>query len=102
MDRPIIAAAILALACQLPAAHAEKPPKGERKRPDPNQMFAWKDTDGDGAISLAEFKAGMPEKAAAKADARFRKVDADNDGRITLTEFTTAMEQRPKPKQKDK
>jgi Ca2+-binding EF-hand superfamily protein len=64
---------------------------GERKRPDPEQIFKKKDANGDGALSLEEYKAGMPDKALAKADGRFKKLDSSGDGKLSLDELKAGM-----------
>jgi Ca2+-binding EF-hand superfamily protein len=64
---------------------------GERKRPDPEQIFKKKDANGDGALSLEEYKAGMPEKALTRADERFKKLDSSGDGKLSLDEFKAGM-----------
>jgi Ca2+-binding EF-hand superfamily protein len=64
---------------------------GEKKRPDPEQIFKKKDANGDGALSLEEYKAGMPDKALAKADGRFKKLDSSGDGKLSLDELKAGM-----------
>jgi Ca2+-binding EF-hand superfamily protein len=64
---------------------------GERKRPDPEQIFKKKDANGDGALSLEEYKAGMPEKALTRADGRFKKLDSSGDGKLSLDELKAGM-----------
>ena len=64
---------------------------GEKKRPDPEQIFKRKDADADGALSLEEYKKGMPEKALGKADARFKKLDTSGDGKLSLDEFKAGL-----------
>jgi Ca2+-binding EF-hand superfamily protein len=61
------------------AADAAKP------KPDPEKVFAKKDTNGDKSLSLDEFKAGA--KDAAKAEAAFKAKDKDGDGKLSLEEF---------------
>jgi len=62
-----------------------------KKGPDPAKVFARKDTNTDGALTLEEFKAGMKDKALDNADKRFRKIDADSDGKLTLEEFKAGL-----------
>jgi Ca2+-binding EF-hand superfamily protein len=70
-------------------------PKKER---DPAKFFQKKDANGDGFLTLEEFKAGMPEKAAEKAGARFAKLDANGDAKVSLDEFKAGMEKGAKRK----
>ncbi|MFM7135964.1 MAG: EF-hand domain-containing protein [Planctomycetota bacterium] len=60
---------------------------GEKKRPDPELIFKKRDANGDGLLTLEEFKTGLPERALAKADARFKKLDTSGDGKVSLDEF---------------
>lgn len=69
--------------------------EGEKKRPDPEQIFKRKDADADGSLSLEEYKKGLPEKALARADERFKKLDTSGDGKLSLDEFKAGM----KPKE---
>jgi len=83
----------VAVACCLavPAVAAD----GDKKAPNPEKVFQKRDANGDGSLSLEEFKAGMPEKALTRADARFKKLDANGDGKLSLDEFKAGM----KPKE---
>ena len=81
---------VVAVACglALPAFAAD----GEKKPPpDPEKVFKRKDANGDGMLSLEEFKTNLPEQAAAKADARFKKLDTSGDGKLSLDEFKAGM-----------
>jgi Ca2+-binding EF-hand superfamily protein len=98
MSRPFICrllAPVVVCGCLSAAFAAE----GEKKGPDPERAFKKRDADGDGALSLEEFKVGMPEKALARADARFKKLDTSGDGKLSLEEFKVGMQRRPKPAQ---
>lgn len=70
---------------------AARAAEGDKKRPDPEQVFKRKDADADGSLSLEEFKKGMPEKALARADERFKKLDTSGDGKLSLDEFKAGM-----------
>ena len=61
------------------------PPRGPR--PPFGDMFEKKDADKDGKLTLVEFKSGMPEERAAKADEYFKKIDANSDGAIDKEEM---------------
>lgn len=80
---------------------------GDRRGPagDPEARFKAADTDGNGTISLAEFKAGhekrmaaMKERMGDKFDASkapnpdeiFKKIDANGDGQATKEEMKNA------------
>jgi hypothetical protein len=50
----------------------------------PGGRLAQLDTDGNGAVSLAEYNAGM--------NARLARLDANHDGKVTRDEFRAARE----------
>jgi hypothetical protein len=77
-------ASTLALADDKPAP----PPPPPGGRPNPEEIFKKLDTNGDGSISLEEFKAGpRAQKDPAKAEEAFKKMDTNGDGKVTLEEF---------------
>lgn len=55
--------------------------------PPPGGHFSGLDTDGDGALSLAEAEAGAPRLAA-----NFASLDADGDGLVTRAEMQASRE----------
>lgn len=63
---------------------------------DPQKLFARKDTNSDGFLSLDEYKTGMKDKQLEKADKRFKKIDSSGDGKVSFDEFKAGM---PKPKE---
>lgn len=76
-------------------AQAADKPKGQ---PDPAKAFARKDADGDGQLTLDEFKTGLKDKALENADKRFKKLDADGNGKISMDEFKAGMNRQKKAK----
>jgi Ca2+-binding EF-hand superfamily protein len=86
-------AAVLALGVTLLPAAADAAP--EKKAADPQKVFNRKDANGDGSLSLDEFKAGMKPEVAEKADKRFKKIDGNGDGKLSFDEFKAGL---PKPK----
>jgi Ca2+-binding EF-hand superfamily protein len=96
MFRTLCAGALVAAVgfCGMTSWAADAPKKDR----DPAKFFDKKDINGDGFLSLDEFKAGMPEKAAGKADARFAKVDANGDSKVSRDEFKAGMEKAQKRK----
>jgi Ca2+-binding EF-hand superfamily protein len=70
----------------------EQPPVAPQSAPAPamaSKRFQKLDKDGDGRISLDEFKA--MGKDPAKREKRFRKLDANHDGYLTPDEFAAGM-----------
>ncbi|WP_158847524.1 EF-hand domain-containing protein [Algibacter sp. L1A34] len=65
----------------------------DKKKPDPEKMFASYDTDEDKLISLDEFKSKKRKKEmeAAVLEKRFAKIDTDSNGTLTLDEFKAGM-----------
>jgi Ca2+-binding EF-hand superfamily protein len=82
-------AAVVAVSVLVSATQAADPPK---KAPDPAKVFAKKDTNGDGSLSLDEFKAGLKQKALETADKRFKRSDSNADGKLSLDEFKAGMQ----------
>lgn len=72
------AAAILAAAAVPAFADAKEP-----RRAGADRAFAQMDADGDGKVSLEEFKAA----AAARAEKRFSVMDADGDGFLSADDL---------------
>ena len=94
--RLMIAFTCLGLSAALTSsAGAEEKPK---KKPDPAKIFAKKDANGDGSLTLEELKSGMKGKALENAEKRFEKMDKDGDGKVSLEEFEAAIGQQKKKK----
>lgn len=78
--------AVLAIASGF--AFAQDSPKKERKQRDPEAVFKKLDTDGNGSLSLDEFKASpMGKRNEERATKIFGKMDADSNGSVSLDEF---------------
>jgi Ca2+-binding EF-hand superfamily protein len=77
-------------ACVSPSFAAKK-----SKKSGADAAFKKLDSNGDGKISLAEFKAGQKKKSKGKkgkgkdkdVTAAFRKLDKNKDGFLSLSEF---------------
>ncbi len=66
------------------------------KAVDPQKIFAKKDANSDGSLTLEEYKTGMKDKQLENADKRFKKSDSNGDGKLSFDEFKAGM---PKPKE---
>jgi hypothetical protein len=81
----------------------DAPKQGGRKHRDPEKVFNKLDSDGNGAVSLEEFKASpRAQKNPAKAEEIFKKIDADGNGGINLEEFKAHRPNHPPRKHKKK
>lgn len=58
------------------------------------EHFKRLDTNGDGAIDAADFKARSDERAAWETKRRMHVLDKDSDGKVTVEEFTARARQR--------
>jgi hypothetical protein len=90
MTKWLGSALVFGLACLIAVGSAlaqEKEKKGERPR-DPEAAFKKLDTNGDGKLTLEEWKKSpLGSKDETKAEAMFKKMDADSDGSVTLEEY---------------
>ena len=73
---------------------AAAPGEGNKTPPDPAKVFARKDTNKDGSLTLDEFQAGLNDKRLERAPQRFKTLDTSRDGKVSLDEFKAG----PKPK----
>lgn len=63
-------------------------PGGRRGGGNPEEFFKKLDSNGDGGISLDEFKAGpRAQKDPSKAEERFKQLDTNGDGKLSLEEL---------------
>lgn len=76
-----LAALFTAILCGSPADAQEK------KKPDLDAQFKRLDKNGDGKLSLEEFKGNRTGEKAEKAETQFKRMDKNNDGFLTLEEF---------------
>jgi hypothetical protein len=80
---------------ETPAAESPAKPEGDKKnkpKPSPQERFKKLDKNGDGFLSIDEFRGKKTAEEAAEA---FKKMDTDGDGKISLEEFSA-----PQPKKK--
>jgi len=77
-------ALIVACGLAVPAVAADDKPK---EKPSPEEQFKKMDKNGDGKLSLDEFKGKRQGDKATKAEETFKKKDKDNDGSLSLEEF---------------
>ncbi|MDB5100266.1 MAG: hypothetical protein JWM80_4687 [Cyanobacteria bacterium RYN_339] len=82
-----LAVALLSALVAAPAAFAADPAPNGKDHARPS--FEMLDTNKDGNITLAEFKASMAKhpKMAARADKMFARLDKNKDGKIDKAEF---------------
>ena len=72
-----------------PAADA----KPEKPKMTPEERFKKLDKDGDGKLSIDEFRG---KKEASEAEEAFKKLDANGDGAISLEEFSAGGQKKKK------
>ncbi|MEI8242447.1 MAG: EF-hand domain-containing protein [bacterium] len=101
---------VAAVLCAGVVVQAEEPAKADQPKrqgqPPPEEMYKKIDTNGDGQISLDEFKASMAERAKSRPNAReipvemvekrFKALDADSNGSVSLEEFKKGRMDRPR------
>ncbi len=80
-----------------PAEAAPEKPEKKGRAVDPAEAFKKMDSNGDGKLSLDEYKAVVGKKDPSRAEERFKKLDKNSDGALTQEEFAV-----PAPKKKDK
>jgi len=94
-----VCAAAVAACVAIPglAAEEKKPPEGEAKKRNPEQVFKRLDTNGDKKLSLAEFQ-GKREGDQIKK--QFEAKDTDKDGSLTFAEYSAQPAAKTAPEQK--
>ena len=81
---------VCALASTFALAEGKPGRGGKHAHPRPGEIFKKLDTNNDGTLSEAEFKAGpRAQKDPAKAAEIFKKLDKDNSGGVTAEEMKT-------------
>jgi Ca2+-binding EF-hand superfamily protein len=74
-----------------------KPAKPDKPKATPEDVFKKLDKDGDGSLSLEEFKASPAgKKDAAKAEDAFKRKDKNNDQKLSLEEFKARAPKKEK------
>ena len=84
---PCLAACLAACGILGGSFAAAAPGEGKKNPPDPAKVFARKDTNKDGLLTLDEFKTGMKDKQLERAPQRFKTIDANGDGKVSMDEF---------------
>jgi Ca2+-binding EF-hand superfamily protein len=81
---------------------AEGKGKGGKKGEfNPEQVFKAMDKDGDGAVTLAEFKdSALGKRLGEKAEPAFKQMNAKGDGKLTLEEFKAFQAKRAEQRKK--
>ncbi|QNN22782.1 hypothetical protein HED60_11055 [Planctomycetales bacterium ZRK34] len=80
-------AAVVVVALMVGTVQAKEKEKGDKPGKGPETVFAKKDKDSDGKLTLDEFLGKIPAEKADKAKARFAKLDKDGSGDLSLDEF---------------
>ena len=70
--------------------------KDKKKKRDPEAIFKKLDKDGNGKLTLEEFKGKRTGEKAEAAEKRFKRLDKDGDGSVTLEEFKAAFKKKKK------
>ena len=75
-----------------PAKPAAKPEAGaDKPKPTPEDRFKRMDKDGNGSLSLEEFRG---KKSAEEAKEAFEKLDTNGDGSVSMEEFLAAPKKK--------
>ena len=98
---PCLLIAFTCLALSVSVSSVAQAEEKAKKKPDPAKMFEKKDANGDGSLTLDEFKKGMKEKQLEFAEKRFKRLDADGDGKVTLDELKAGLAGMGQKKKKE-
>lgn len=84
-----------------PEAKAEAKPKDEAKKadkpkPSREEQFKKLDKDGNGSLSIDEFRG---KREASQAEAAFKALDTNGDGAVSLDEYVAGAQKKPKKKE---
>lgn len=75
------------------AAKPAEPAKEKKPQASPEERFKKLDKDGNGSLSLDEFRG---KKSAEEASEAFKKLDTNGDGSLSLEEFSAAGKKKGK------
>jgi Ca2+-binding EF-hand superfamily protein len=82
---------VVLLSAVVSAGLAPSASAADKKAPDPAKIFAKRDANGDGSLTLEEFKTGLKDKALEVADKRFKRLDSNGDSKLSLDEFKAGI-----------
>ena len=66
----------------------------DEKKGDPEARFKRLDKDGDGKLTLEEFKGNRTGEKAEQAEKQFKRIDKDGDSKLTLDEYKAGQRKK--------